>query len=67
MCKPTTRQQWFLYDGATSHIFADGWTFLDTSFFELWIGRGGLQTWPYRSPDPNHTIYMWGHVQTTIF
>lgn len=44
---------WFQHDGAPAHSTRVVRQFLDATFPERWIGRGGTIQWPPRSPDLN--------------
>jgi hypothetical protein len=41
----------FQHDGAPQHYTATVREFLDATFPQWWIGRGGWLPWPQRSPD----------------
>ena len=42
--------------------------YLDQTFTDRWIGRGGPLTWPPRSPDLNPLdFYLWGHIKTNVY
>ena len=47
------QQMWFIHDGAPAHITTDVRHFLDATYPQYWIERGGPVTWPVRSPDLN--------------
>lgn len=59
---------WFQQDGAPAHYHADVRNFLNHTFVNSWIGRGGPVEWPARSPDlsPND-FFLWGHLKSTIY
>ena len=42
--------------------------YLNESFPNRWLGRGGPVAWPPRSPDltPLH-YYLWGHMKTLVY
>jgi len=42
--------------------------YLDESFTNRWLGRGGPVAWPPRSPDLTHLdYYLWGHMKTLVY
>ncbi|GBN48540.1 hypothetical protein AVEN_14165-1 [Araneus ventricosus] len=42
--------------------------FLDTTFPQLWIGRGAVMAWPSRSPDITPLdFYLWGYVKQHVY
>ena len=42
--------------------------YLNTRFGHRWIGRGGPQAWPPRSPDLNPLdFYLWGHLKSLVY
>ncbi|GBM05154.1 hypothetical protein AVEN_197716-1 [Araneus ventricosus] len=45
------RVMWFQQDGAPAHYVRDVRNYLDITFPNRWIGRGGPVAWPPRSPD----------------
>nr|XP_034190457.1 uncharacterized protein LOC117608861 isoform X2 [Osmia lignaria] len=49
---------YFQHDGA----------YLDQTFRDRWIGRGGSVPWPPRSPDMNPLdFFFWGHLKTAVY
>ena len=53
-------QMYFQHDGA-QHVR----NFLNESFPNCWLGRGGAVAWPPRSPDLTPLdYYLWGHMKT---
>jgi hypothetical protein len=42
---------WFQHDGAPTHYVEDFRRWLNATYPERWIGRGGSTEWPPRSPD----------------
>lgn len=50
--RPHIRQvMWFQQDGAPAHYAREVRNYLDVTFPNKWIGRGGPVAWPPRSPD----------------
>jgi hypothetical protein len=45
------KEIWFQQDGCPKHFGLDVRYFLNDSFRNCWIGRGGAVNWPARSPD----------------
>ena len=42
--------------------------FLDATFPNRWIGRGGPTLWPPRSPDiTSLDFFLWGYVKDKVF
>ena len=42
--------------------------YLNESFPNGWLGRGGPVAWPPKSPDPTPLdYYLWGHMQTLVY
>ena len=57
----------FQHDGAPAHFCRRVREILDERFPDKWIGRGGLITWPARSPDLNVLDYfVWGYVKDKV-
>ena len=44
-------QMHFQHDGAPPHYTRHGRDYLNESFLNRWLGRGGPVAWPPRSPD----------------
>jgi hypothetical protein len=41
---------------------------LNKQFHERWIGHGGPESWPPRSPDLTPLgFYLWGHLKTVVY
>jgi hypothetical protein len=58
----------FQQDGAPAHCANIVTEFLDEIFPRRWIGRGGCQQWPPRSPDlTTLDFYFWGYVQQSVY
>lgn len=61
-------QSWFMHDGAPAHFSLIAREFLDATYHERWIGRGGSVRWPARSPDCNPLdFYLWGHLKDLVY
>lgn len=56
----TRRKMWFQLDGAPAHFRHDVRQYLDEIFPNRWIGRGGAQHWPARSPDLTPPDFFYG-------
>jgi hypothetical protein len=42
--------------------------YLNKSFPNRWLNRGGPVAWPPRSPDLTHlNYYLWGHMKTLVY
>jgi len=53
------------HDGVPSHYTRHVRDYLNESFPNRWLGRGGPVAWPPRSPDLKpHDYYLWGHMKT---
>jgi len=62
------RDMIFQHDGAPSHNSVNVRRLLDRVFPEKWIGRGGPQTWPPRSPDLTPLdFFLWGHIKEYVY
>ena len=56
---------YFQHDGASPHCTRHVRDYLNESFTNHWLGRGGPVTWPPRSPDLTPLDhYLWGHMKT---
>lgn len=56
----TLRDMHFQHDGAPAHFDRRVTQFLNESFPNRWIGRGGPISWPARSPDLNPLDFFYG-------
>lgn len=65
----TTRlNMWFQHDGAPPHFALNVRDFLDLTYPNRWIGRGGPVPWPPRSPDLTPLdFYLWGHLKCMVY
>ena len=62
------RQMWFQHDGAPPRYTRIVRNYLDETFADTWIGRGGSINWPARSPDLNLLdFFLWGHVKGQVY
>ena len=60
-------QMYFQHDGAPPHYTQHVRVFLNESFPNRWLGRGGPVAWPPRSPDLTPVdYYLWGHMKTLV-
>ena len=58
----------FQQDAATPHYANMVGAFLDTTFPQGWIGRGGFKAWPPRSPDITPLdFFFWGYVKQCVY
>ncbi|KAK3880944.1 hypothetical protein Pcinc_014594 [Petrolisthes cinctipes] len=59
---------WFQHDGAPAHFSRTARDYLNEVFPGRWVGRGGLVSWPPRSPDMNPLdFYVWGHMKREVY
>lgn len=59
---------WFQQDGCPAHYGIEVRNFLNDSFPNHWIGRGGAINWPARSPDlAPCDFFLWGHLKSKIY
>lgn len=62
------RRMWFMHDGAPPHFALIVREFLNNRFANRWIGRGGPQHWPPRSPDINPLdFFFWGYLKSLVY
>lgn len=62
------RGLWFQQDGASAHFALVVREWLHATFPNQWIGRGGVISWPPRSPDLTPLdFYFWGHVKSIVY
>ena len=58
----------FQSDGAPPHWGLQVRAFLNDTFPERWIGRGGPAAWPPRSPDIySLDFFLWGYMKIEAF
>jgi len=61
-------QIYFQHDGAPPHYTRRVREYLNESFPNRWLGRGGPVAWPPRSPDLSSVdYYLWGHMKTLVY
>ena len=61
-------QMYFQHDGAPPHYTRHVRDYLNESFPNRWLGRGGPVAWPPRSPDLTPLdFYLWGHMKTLVY
>lgn len=59
---------WFMQDGAPAHFSRLARQYLDVVYPNHWIGRGGTQPWPPRSPDLNPLDFcIWGYLKSLVY
>ncbi|KOC70412.1 hypothetical protein WH47_02915, partial [Habropoda laboriosa] len=56
----------FMHNGAPPHFLCAVKRFLNNTFANRWIGRGGPTAWPPRSPDCN-PLDLWSHLKTIVY
>jgi hypothetical protein len=57
-----------MHDGAQAHFSHAVRDALNDTYYDYWIGRRGLTSWPPSSPDLNPlNFYQWGHLQTLMY
>jgi len=62
------RQMYFQHDGAPPYYTRHVTEYLNESFPNRWLGRGGPVARPPRSPDLTHLDYnLWGHMKTLVY
>lgn len=62
------QQMLFMHDGAPAHFSLVARQYLDVAYPNRWIGRGGAQPWPPRSPDLNPLdFFLWGHLKQLVY
>lgn len=58
----------FQHDGAPPHFSLHVREHLNNEFPNRWIGRGGPQAWPARSPDLTVLdYYVWGNMKQSVY
>jgi hypothetical protein len=63
-CQLTGLISMFDLEGGTRHVRH----YLDESFPNRWLGRGGPVAWTPRSPDLTPLdYYLWGHMKTLVY
>ena len=61
-------QMYFQLDGAPTHYTRHVRDYLNESFPNRWLGRGGPVAWLPKSPDLKPLdYYLWGHVKTLVY
>lgn len=59
---------WFQHDGAPAHRANRVTQWLNLNFPRKWIGQGGPNPWPPRSPDLTPCdFYLWGHLKQLVY
>ena len=59
---------YFQHDEAPPHYTGLVREYLNESFPNRWLGRGGHVTWAPRSPDLTPLdYYLWGHMKTLVY
>lgn len=58
---------WFQHDGCPAHNAYGVREYLNDTFPNSWIGRGGTINWPARSPDLTPCdFFLWGHLKNVV-
>jgi len=61
-------QMYYQHDGAPPHYTQYVREYLNKSFSNRWLGRGGPVAWPPRSPDLTPLYYyLWDHMKTLVY
>lgn len=61
-------ETFFMHDGAPAHFSVLVREYLNQTYPDRWIGRGGPVTWPPRSPDLNPLDYfLWGYLKHLVY
>lgn len=61
-------RMYYQHDGAPAHFSRAVSVYLNEQFPERWIGRGGPQTWPPRSPDLTPLDFcVWGWMKSIVY
>ena len=61
-------QTYFQHDGAPPHYTRHMREYVNGSYPNCWLGRGGPVAWPQRSPDLTPLdYYLWGHMKTLVY
>jgi len=64
----TRRQIYYQRGGAPPHFSQVVMPYLNHKFPNRWIGHGGAQNWPPRSPDPNPLDYhVLGYMKAMVY
>lgn len=59
---------WFQHDGAPAHFGIIVRDYLNVTFEQKWVGRGGPVQWPARSPDLTPLdFFLWGHMKALVY
>ena len=65
---PNNGNIWFQHDGAPAHTAHVNQARLNQMFPNRWIGGGGTQPWPARSPDLNPLdFFLWGAIKDRVY
>lgn len=64
----TRQRMWIQLDGAPPHFALIVRDFLNQTYPNRWIGRGGPIAWPARSPDlTSPDFYLWGYLKNVVY
>lgn len=62
------RRMWLQLDGAPAHFELRARECLNRSYPNKWIGRGGPENWPARSPDLTCLdFFLWGYIKNIVY
>lgn len=61
-------RMWLQHDGAPAHYSRQVTQYLNNTYPNQWIGRGGTIPWPPRSPDLNPLdFFLWGYYKEAVY
>ena len=65
---PLFFNHWFQQDGCPAHYGLNVRAYLDQTYPNRWMGRGGPVPWPARSPDLTPLdFYLWGAMEAFVY
>ncbi|XP_011864210.1 PREDICTED: uncharacterized protein LOC105560037 [Vollenhovia emeryi] len=64
----TRMDMWFQHNGCPAHYSRISQEVLNRNYPGRWIGRGGPQNWPARSPDlTSADFFLWGKLKERVY